>query len=243
MWGAPEPLGVSRLHYASALRGYKFHAHGGATTAAPVLGYGRSLQSDPQGFDASTPRLSSPRDVFIGKARFLHFTGANTRQMGDTMRNLARLTLVALALLTAPSAVRAQATLGPAIAYHDDFKLGIGAALNVPIQEFGRGVAILTDFVYFFPDGDLNYLEINGNLTYSFGLPDAIMSPYILAGLNVSNLSTDVVDSGSTELGFNLGGGAYFAMGSFRPNIGLKIEIGGGSGFVVFAHLPFVIGQ
>jgi len=68
----------------------------------------------------------------------------------------ARLALAALAVFTPPSVVQAQATLGPAFAYHDDFKLGIGAALNVPIQEFGQRVAILADFFYyfFFPDGD-----------------------------------------------------------------------------------------
>lgn len=159
------------------------------------------------------------------------------------MRFPARLALAALAVFTLPATVEAQATLGPAVAYHDDFKLGIGAALNVPIQEFGQGVSVLTDFFYFFPDGDLDYLEINANLTYSFPLQTPTMTPYVLAGLNVANLATDLVESGETELGFNLGGGAYFSLGNFRPNIGLKIEVNGGSGFVVFAHLPFVIGR
>lgn len=159
------------------------------------------------------------------------------------MRFPARLALAALALFTLPSMIQAQATLGPAFAYHDDFKLGIGAGLNVPIQEFGQGVAIMTDFFYFFPDGEIDYLEINANLTYSFPLQGSPMTPYLLAGLNVANLSTDIGDSGDTELGFNMGGGAYFALGNFRPDVGLKIEVNGGSGFVVFAHLPFVIGR
>ena len=162
------------------------------------------------------------------------------------MHSSARLALVALALFTIPSGIQAQATLGPAVAYHDDFNLGIGAALNVPIQEFGRGVAVLADFFYFFPDGDVDYLEINANLTYTFPrdeVESSFFAPYVLAGLNVANLSTDLADSGTTELDFNLGGGAYFDLGSFRPNVGVKIEVNGGSGFVVFAHLPFVIGQ
>jgi hypothetical protein len=158
------------------------------------------------------------------------------------MRFTSRLALAALAVFTLPSVVQAQATLGPAFAYHDDFELGLGAALNVPIQEFGQGVAILADFFYFFPDGDIDYLEINGNLTYSFPLQGSAMTPYLLAGLNVANISTGIVDDSQTELGFNMGGGAYFALGNFRPNIGLKIEVNGGSGFVIFAHLPFVIG-
>jgi hypothetical protein len=159
------------------------------------------------------------------------------------MRNFVRLSLVVLALLTIPSAARAQATLGPAIAYHDDFKMGIGAALNVPIQEFNQGVAILADFYYFFPDDPLDYLEINANLTYSFPIQQSPLTAYVLAGLNVANLSTDVAEGGSTDLGFNLGGGVFFALGNVRPNVGVKVEVGGGSGFVVFGHLPFVIGR
>lgn len=155
-----------------------------------------------------------------------------------------RFALAAVAIMTlVPSAVQAQATLGPAVAYHDDFKLGIGAALNVPIQEFDEGVALLADFFYFFPDGSVNYLELNGNFTYSFALDQSPVTPYALAGANVSNTSDDFTDTARTEVGLNLGGGLSFALGRVRPSIGAKIEVGGGRGFVVFGHLPFVIGR
>ena len=159
------------------------------------------------------------------------------------MRRIGPAAFAALALSTfMPSPAQAQATLGPAIAYHDDFNLGLGAGLNVPVQEFGRGVSIMADFFYFFPDNDLNYLELNGNLTYSFPLEGWSATPYILGGVNVANISQDLTDESSTELGVNLGGGIYFDMGRFRPTIGAKIEVSGGEGFVVFGHLPFVIG-
>lgn len=155
-----------------------------------------------------------------------------------------RLALSAVAIMTLlPSAVQAQATLGPAIAYHDDFKLGIGAALNVPIQEFDEGVAIMADFFYFFPDGSVNYLELNGNFTYSFALDRSPVTPFALAGANVSNTSNDFTDTSRTEVGVNLGAGLSFALGRVRPAIGAKVEIGGGRGFVLFGHLPFVIGR
>lgn len=162
------------------------------------------------------------------------------------MRSFIRLALGAVTITVIsglPSAVQAQATLGPAVAYHEDFKLGIGAGLNVPIQEIGQGVAILADFYYFFPDGDVSYLEINGNLTYSFALDQSPVTPFILAGINVSNTSEEFTESARTALGLNLGGGLYFALGRIRPTVGAKIEIGGGRGFVLFGHLPLVIGQ
>ncbi len=164
--------------------------------------------------------------------------------MDKTIRNLIRLALGAVTVVALlPSTVQAQATLGPAIAYHDDFKLGIGVGLNVPFQEFGQGVAILSDFFYFFPDGSLSYLELNANLTYSFALERSPVVPFVLAGANISNTADDFTDSSRTDMGLNLGGGLYFGLGSVRPIIGAKIEIGGGRGFVAFGHLPFVIGR
>lgn len=164
--------------------------------------------------------------------------------MNTTLRSFIRLALgVVTVVALLPSAARAQATLGPAIAYHNDFKLGIGAGLNVPIQEFGQGVAILADFFYFFPDGSLNYLELNGNLTYSFPLDRSPVTPFALAGANVSNTADDFTDTSRTEVGLNVGGGLYFALGRVRPIVAAKLEIGGGRGFVVFGHLPLVVGR
>lgn len=127
------------------------------------------------------------------------------RNMATTLRSFVRLAFGAVTIMTlVPSGVRAQATLGPAVAYHDDFKLGIGAGLNVPIQQSDEGVAIMA---------------------------------------NVSNTSDDFTDTSRTEVGLNLGGGLSSALGRVRPTVGAKIEIGGGRGFVVFGHLPFVTGR
>ena len=159
------------------------------------------------------------------------------------MRTFVRLSFLSLfVLVLAPKPAQAQATLGPAIAWHDDFNVGIGAALNVPLTEFGQGVAIMGDFLYFFPDGNVDYLEFNGNLTYSFS-DGGRFAPYILGGVNVAHVSVDVADGGSTKLGVNLGGGIYLNLGKLRPTVGVKAEVGGGKGLVLFGHLPFVIGS
>jgi len=164
--------------------------------------------------------------------------------MDITLRSFIRLALGAVTVVALlPSTAQAQATLGPAIAYHEDFKLGLGVGLNVPIREFDEGVAIMADFFYFFPDGSLNYLELNGNLTYSFILDRSPVTPFALAGANVSNTSDDFTDTSRTEVGLNVGGGLSFAMGRVRPIVGVKLEIGGGRGLVVFGHLPLVIGR
>ncbi|MDZ7780585.1 MAG: hypothetical protein U5R14_11740 [Gemmatimonadota bacterium] len=159
------------------------------------------------------------------------------------MRPFVRLTVFSLGiLLVAPKAGQAQATLGPAIGWHDDYDVGIGAALNVPLTEFGAGVAIMSDFLYFFPEGGVDYLEFNGNLTYAFS-DGARVAPYILGGVNVANVSGGLMAESETRLGVNLGGGIYLNLGRLRPTVGVKAEVGGGKGLVLFGHLPFVIGN
>lgn len=59
----------------------------------------------------------------------------------------------------------------------------------------------------------------------------------------MANLSVDALDQSSTKLGVNLGGGLYFDLGPVRPTVGVKAEVSGGKGFVLFGHLPFVVGN
>lgn len=156
-----------------------------------------------------------------------------------------------------PSLSQAQVTLGPAIAYHDDFDLGLGAALSMPMPSIGDGIGLVVDFLYFFPSlpagtpagVDVDYLELNGNLTYDFPLQESTVVPYVLGGLNIANGSFGISVGGlsasgsSTEIGLNLGGGIKFNLGTFRPSVGAKFEVSGGEGFVIFGSLPFVIGN
>ena len=165
--------------------------------------------------------------------------------MSKTLRALA----LAAALLTVPAAVQAQgATLGPQLAYHDDFDFGIGAALTMSADAIDPRVDFMADFAWFFPDLEgLSYFELNGNLLYDFILEGSTATPFALAGLNLASLS---YDSGfgpgngggdNTELGLNLGGGIKFNAGSFRPMVGVRFEIEGGEGVVVFGTVPFAL--
>jgi hypothetical protein len=153
-----------------------------------------------------------------------------------------RLTGVGLAavLTFVPGAVHGQATLGPTLAYHDDADFGIGATLGIDASSLGAGVGFVGDFIVFFPEGAVDYLEFNANLTYDFPLQQSTVVPFALAGLNIARASLG--DVSNTEVGLNLGGGVEFSAGRFRPTAGLRVEIEGGDAFVFFISLPFALG-
>jgi hypothetical protein len=140
----------------------------------------------------------------------------------------------------APGEGQAQVTLGPTVAFHEDFDFGIGAALGLPLDSFGPGFGFLADVIWFFPEF-FDYLELNGNVTYDFPLEDSTIVPFVLGGLNVARASGG--GTSNTELGLNLGGGIEFDAGTLRPTVGLRVELSGGEGFVIFATLPFVVGE
>jgi len=152
-------------------------------------------------------------------------------------------TIAMLALV--PSMLQAQTTLGPTLAMHDDGDLGIGATLGAPMASLGEGIGLMADFLIFFPDAG-SYFEVNANLTYDFPLENSTVVPFVLAGLNIGRASVDVPGVGSTsntDLGLNVGGGIAFDAGTFRPSVAGRFRLGDGSGFVVFATLPFVLGN
>lgn len=159
--------------------------------------------------------------------------------MNKTLRALA----VAAALVAIPAAAEAQATLGPQLAYHDDFDFGLGAALTVPADAIDPRVDFMADFAWFFPDVDgIDYFELNGNLLYDFILEGSTATPFALAGLNIASISLDTPGGGdNTELGLNLGGGIKFNAGTFRPAVGVRFEIEGGEGAVIFGTIPFAL--
>lgn len=139
----------------------------------------------------------------------------------------------------APHAARAQATLGPVLAYHNTADFGIGASLSTSIAALDPAFGLQADFVYYFPNAG-NYWELNGNLTYDFPLAESTAVPFVLAGLNIAHASA--LGLGDTQLGLNVGGGIAFDLGTFRPSVSAKFEIDGGDEFVLWATLPFALG-
>jgi hypothetical protein len=151
-----------------------------------------------------------------------------------------------LGVLASPRAAEAQVQIGPTLAYHGDFDVGVGGTMNVQMPALGERIGFMADVLVFFPDVEnVNYLEFNGNVTYDFPLANETVRPFVLGGLNVARVSVDVptgVDGDETEIGLNLGGGLGFDLGSLRPTAGVRVEVGGGEGFVLFLSLPFEVG-
>ena len=144
---------------------------------------------------------------------------------------------------------QSQIYLGPEVAWNDDFDLGIGAGIEFDLPQLYEGITFMGDFIYFFPGDDdagnnIDYWEINANLSYDLPLEDVPVVPFGLAGLNIARAS---VESGEvegatisdTELGLNLGAGVKFDLGNFRPRVAGRFSIGGSETFTLYAFLPF----
>lgn len=153
-------------------------------------------------------------------------------------RALAVIAVAATATLSTSTAAHAQLRLGPELAWNDDADLGVGVGLEVGLPSLHPAVAFMGDFIWFFPGGDVDYFEFNGNLTWDIPLEETAVVPFALAGLNVATVDTN--GGGDTDVGLNLGGGLKFNMGSFRPRLAGRFAVGNDS-FTLFFFLPFTV--
>jgi outer membrane protein X len=128
--------------------------------------------------------------------------------------------------------------------------LGIGARFDYAITE---QILLAPDLMYFFgkSEGSLDYnwfdINLNGNYLFDIGSPDIV--PYALAGLNFAIVSVDYDtggspidgDSSSTEVGFNLGGGADFLVGALTVFGELRFVLGDADQLVIAGGVKFPI--
>jgi hypothetical protein len=84
---------------------------------------------------------------------------------------------------------------------------------------------------------------------FRFPLEDPRFTPWVMGGLNIARWT--IVDEGEgvrdlstsdTDIGLNLGGGVTFGTGATRPFAGVKFELDGGDGAVLFGGVSFVVG-
>ena len=129
---------------------------------------------------------------------------------------------------------------GPELSLATDTDFGLGARVEF---DFNRSpLTVIASFDYYFPDGPVDYWEINGNLIYSFDLSSApSVTPYAGGGLNIAHASVDSEfgSASDTDPGLNLLGGARFDAGSLMPFIEMKFTIEGAEQFVVTGGLLF----
>ena len=148
---------------------------------------------------------------------------------------------------TSEGAMRVGAQLG----YGTEIEsLGIGARFDYAITD---QILLAPDLMYFFGKSegslDYNWFDINLNGNYLFDIGNSTIVPYALAGLNFAIVSVDYDvgigpgdgDSSSTEIGFNLGGGADFAVGTLTVFGELRFVLGDADQLVIAGGVKFPI--
>ena len=168
------------------------------------------------------------------------------------MRRLTMALATIIFFVALPSQVSAQFQLGPYVAYHDDADMGIGGFVGFPLPVIDENLSVVADFGFFFPSDndseghDVDYWELNANAVYGFPLNGTSVTPWAMGGINLAHGSVEHGAGGDshsdTEIGLNLGGGFNFTEGPVAPFAGVKFELGGGEGAVIFAGLSFTVG-
>lgn len=128
------------------------------------------------------------------------------------MRSFNVLAAAAAALFLLPATADAQVHIGPQLSYGGDTEFGVGGRVVANVESLAHWDFIGT-FDVFFPDGDVDVWEANGNLAYNFGLPEApSLSPYVGIGLSILHVSVGSADD--TDLGINFFAGTQFESSS-----------------------------
>lgn len=144
--------------------------------------------------------------------------------------------------LLAVESARAQVHLGPQISIADEADVGLGGRLVAGVEDYS-GLEVIGSVDIFFPDGDFDYWEINGNAVYNFEIVGApSLRPYAGGGLNVAHVDfDDDVPGGQsdTDLGLNLLAGSKFPLEGLTPFVEVRGEISGGEQLVVTGGLLF----
>jgi hypothetical protein len=134
------------------------------------------------------------------------------------------------------SEAEAQVALGGQGSWGSEADFGVGgrALVNVP----GWNLEGVGSVDFFFPDGDVDWIDINANLFYHFHLPDSpSVIPYVGGGLNLARLS--VGDASTTEAGLNLGGGIRFPGPTVTPFLELRGVVSDADQFVITGGILF----
>ena len=123
--------------------------------------------------------------------------------------------LIGGVMLTAVRDLSGQVYGGAQLDWGSETELGVGGRVLASLEN--ANLEIVGSFDLYFPDGPVDFWEINGNLFYHFHLSGSpSLLPYVGGGLNIAHFSNG---SDHTELGLNLGGGIRFPMRSVTPFI------------------------
>ncbi len=137
------------------------------------------------------------------------------------------------------SEAQAQSRFGVQASIADDADFGVGVRLAIS-PPAGSPIKILTSFDWFFPDGDIDYWELNGNVVYLVPVQQSAVAPYVGGGLNVAHFSSGggTFGSSDTDMGLNLLGGMEFG-GQLPLYLEARVEVSGGEQFVLTGGIYF----
>ena len=148
-----------------------------------------------------------------------------------------------LAGAAAATDAQAQVRFAPQVSFGSDSDLGIGARVNFGLTSLFRqpGFNGIASFDYFFPGNNVNYWELNANLTYMIPGVRGNVAPYAGGGFNYGHVSVDnCTGCGNGDVGINLLGGLNFRTRTkLTPFIEGRLALGGGDQFVLTGGLYF----
>lgn len=153
----------------------------------------------------------------------------------DAKRLTVPLVFALVLALMAPRSLDAQLYVGPQVDVATEYDAGIGARVLGNVENMNLEVA--GSFDLYFPDGRVDFWELNGNAFYHFHLPEnPSVLPYAGGGLNVAQLSNGM---DNTELGLNLGGGVRFPLENISPYVEGRAVLSDADQFVVTLGVLF----
>lgn len=155
--------------------------------------------------------------------------------------------MIIISAIAAPTAADAQSVLlGPQIAYHGDFDVGVGGVAHIPVRRLHENLELGLGVATFFPEREGHEaFRATVDLVRTLPLRGQRVLPFVSIGASASRIT--IRDDGAseefrdTEVGLGLGGGMRFGTGLIRPQIGMRLELDGV--FVVSASVPFALGR
>ena len=162
------------------------------------------------------------------------------------MKKIIIATLLFIGFLGFTQNSMAQAQLGGGLVLGFDIgAVGINLRGDIPVTP---EIDVVPGFIYYF-ESDISIFEFNANGHYNFAAGD-VVQPYALAGLNISRFEYDDefsrfagFDIDGTDVGFNLGGGINFELGSINAFTEGRLLLGGFEDFSITAGVLFPIGR
>lgn len=161
-------------------------------------------------------------------------------------RILLAIGLTCLATVAPPLQAQQPTRFGGQLSFANDANIGLGARM---VSDFAslvpsaRNISLIATFDYFFPGNSVTYWELNGNAVYRATISGARIAPYVGGGLNIAHGGSagfGGFGASATKVGLNLVGGTWFQTStSLRPFLELRIELSGGSQFVISTGLLF----